>query len=151
MTLQSVRNYLSGVRLLHVLTGFEFPFYKAPELKLTLRGLHTPGHSARKLRQSLRSKMALSSSQGCLETDNEINQCRKRSLAFLGYHRGKAGCKIRREVSFFFILIPNSTGILLLLPSICPCCYVLFQEYCVEKKFRGILACLEFFKLKVVL
>ena len=39
MTPLSIRNYLSGVKLLHVFTGFEFPFYDAPELKLTLRGL----------------------------------------------------------------------------------------------------------------
>ena len=39
MTPLSVRNYLSGVKLLHVFTGFEFPFYETPELKLTLRGL----------------------------------------------------------------------------------------------------------------
>ena len=146
MTPQSVCNYLSGVKLLHVLMGFEFPFYKAPELKLTLRGLHTPGHLVRKLGQSLCSKMALFSSQGRLETGNEINQRRKRSLAFLGHNRGKAGGKIRRKVSFFFILIPNSTGILLLFSSICPSCFLLFQEYCVEKKFRGILACIKIFQ-----
>ena len=39
MTIQSVRNYLSGVKYLHVSTGFDFPFYEAPELKLTLHGL----------------------------------------------------------------------------------------------------------------
>ena len=39
MTPQSICNYLSGVRLLHVFTGFEFPFYEMPELQLTLRGL----------------------------------------------------------------------------------------------------------------
>ena len=39
MTSQSVRNYLSGVKLLHVFAGFEFSFYDEPELKLTLRGL----------------------------------------------------------------------------------------------------------------
>ena len=39
MTPRSIRNYLSGVKLLHVFTGFELPFYDAPELKLTLRGL----------------------------------------------------------------------------------------------------------------
>ena len=39
MTPQSIRNYLSGVKPLHVFTGFEFPFYETPELKLTLRGL----------------------------------------------------------------------------------------------------------------
>lgn len=39
MTPQSVRNYLSGVKLLHVFMGLDFPFYEAPELKLTLRGL----------------------------------------------------------------------------------------------------------------
>ncbi|CAH3189965.1 unnamed protein product, partial [Porites evermanni] len=39
MTPQSVRNYLSGVKLLHVVTGFDFPFYETFELRLTLRGL----------------------------------------------------------------------------------------------------------------
>ena len=39
MTSQSVRNYLSGVKLLHVFAGFEFSFYDEPELKLTFRGL----------------------------------------------------------------------------------------------------------------
>ena len=39
MTPQSVRNYLSGVNLLHVVTGFDFPFYETFELRLTLRGL----------------------------------------------------------------------------------------------------------------
>lgn len=39
MTPQSVRNYLSGVKLLHVVTGFDFPFYETLELRLTLRGL----------------------------------------------------------------------------------------------------------------
>ena len=39
MTTQSVRNYLSGVKYLHVSSGSDFPFYEAPELKLTLRGL----------------------------------------------------------------------------------------------------------------
>lgn len=39
MTPPSIRNYLSEVKLLHVFTGFEFPFYEFPELKLTLRGL----------------------------------------------------------------------------------------------------------------
>ena len=39
MTPQSVHNYLSSVKLLHVLTSFDFPFYEAPELKLTLHGL----------------------------------------------------------------------------------------------------------------
>ena len=39
MTTQSVCNYLSGVKYLHVSMGFNFPFYEAPELKLTLRDL----------------------------------------------------------------------------------------------------------------
>lgn len=39
MTPQSVRNYLSGVKLLHILLGFNFPFYEELELKLTLWGL----------------------------------------------------------------------------------------------------------------
>ena len=38
-TPRSTHNYLGGVKLLHVFTGFDFPFYDAPELKLTLRGL----------------------------------------------------------------------------------------------------------------
>ena len=84
--------------------------------------------------------MAPSSSQESSETGNEINQREKRSLVFLGYHDEKDGGKIRRKVSFFFILIPNSTGILLILPSICSSYFVLFQEYCIEMKFRGILA-----------
>lgn len=50
MTPPSVQNYLSGVKLLHVFTGFDFPFYETPELKLTLRGLerinkHLPSHA----------------------------------------------------------------------------------------------------------
>ena len=39
MTTQLVRNYLSGVKYLHISMGFDFPFYEAPELKLTLCGL----------------------------------------------------------------------------------------------------------------
>ena len=39
MTPQSVRNYVSGAKLLHVITGFDFPFYEDSELILTLRGL----------------------------------------------------------------------------------------------------------------
>ena len=39
MTPPSIRNYLSGVKLLHVFTGFKFPFYESPDLKLTLQGL----------------------------------------------------------------------------------------------------------------
>ena len=39
MTPQSVRNYLRGVKLLHVVTGFDFPFYETFELRLTLHGL----------------------------------------------------------------------------------------------------------------
>ena len=39
MTTQLVRNYLSGVKYLHVSMGFDFPFCEAPELKSTLRGL----------------------------------------------------------------------------------------------------------------
>ena len=39
MTPQLVRNYLGGIKLLHIITGFDFPFHKEPELKLTLRCL----------------------------------------------------------------------------------------------------------------
>ena len=39
MTPQSVRNYLSVVKLLHIVTGFDFPFYETFELCLTLCGL----------------------------------------------------------------------------------------------------------------
>ena len=39
MTPQSVQNYLSGVKLLHVVTGLDFSFYDTFELRLILRGL----------------------------------------------------------------------------------------------------------------
>lgn len=39
MTPPSVRNYLSGVKLLHLMLGFEFPDLSAHEFKLTLRGI----------------------------------------------------------------------------------------------------------------
>lgn len=39
MTPPSVRNYLSGVKLLHLMLGFEFPDLSAHELKVTLRGI----------------------------------------------------------------------------------------------------------------
>jgi len=39
LTPQSVRNYLSGVKLLHVTAGFEFAFYESIELQFTLRGI----------------------------------------------------------------------------------------------------------------
>ena len=48
-TPRSIHNFLSFVKL-HVFTGFEFPFYDTPELKLNLRGLdrilkHAPSHA----------------------------------------------------------------------------------------------------------
>ena len=39
MTPPSVRNYLSGVKLLHVILGFEFPDISSHELKVTLCGI----------------------------------------------------------------------------------------------------------------
>lgn len=39
MTPQSVRNYLSGVKLLHIVTGLDVSFYDTFELRLILRGL----------------------------------------------------------------------------------------------------------------
>ena len=39
MTPPSVRNYLSGVKLLHLMLGFKFPHISSHELKLTLRGI----------------------------------------------------------------------------------------------------------------
>lgn len=39
MTPPSVRNYLSGVKLLHLMLGFEFPHLSSHELKLTLCGI----------------------------------------------------------------------------------------------------------------
>ena len=85
-------------------------------------------------------------SRGRWKTGDEIKQHKRRSLVLLGYHEGKAGGKFRREVSFFFILIPNSTGISLILSSIDPCCFMLFEELCTVLKYRGISACIGFFK-----
>ena len=47
LTPASIRNYLSGVNLLHLFTGADYPFTKYFILSLTLRGiarnaLHTP-------------------------------------------------------------------------------------------------------------
>ena len=39
MTPPSVKNYLSGVKFLHLMLGFEFPHLSSHELKLTLRGI----------------------------------------------------------------------------------------------------------------
>lgn len=39
MTPPSVRNYLSGVKLLHLMLGFEFPDLSAHEFRITLRGI----------------------------------------------------------------------------------------------------------------
>lgn len=39
MTPPSIRNYLSGVKLLHVILGYPFPDLSAHELKVTLRGI----------------------------------------------------------------------------------------------------------------
>ena len=35
LTPQSIRNYLSGVKLLHLIAGFEFPFLQSYEVRLT--------------------------------------------------------------------------------------------------------------------
>lgn len=67
---------------------------------------------------------------------------------FLGYHEEKNGGRLRIEVSFFFILVPNLIGNLLILNSICPAGFVLFLEYCIEMKLRGILACIDLFTSK---
>lgn len=50
LTPQSIRNYLSGVKLLHLVAGFEFPFLQSYEVRLTLKGLqrtvkHTPNRA----------------------------------------------------------------------------------------------------------
>ena len=65
--------------------------------------------------------------RGRLKTGDEFNQHKKRSLVFLGYHEVKAGNNFWKDVSFFFILIPNSTGMSLLLLSIDPCCFGLYR------------------------
>ena len=39
LTPPSIRNYLSGVRLFHLMLGFPFPDVSAHELKVTLRGI----------------------------------------------------------------------------------------------------------------
>ena len=61
MTPPSVRNYLSGVKLLHLTLGFEFPDLSAHEIKITLRGierlaLHHP-HRAPPITPSLLSTL----------------------------------------------------------------------------------------------
>ena len=43
MTPPSIRNYLSGVKLLHVSLGFPFPDLSAHELQVTLRGIERLG------------------------------------------------------------------------------------------------------------
>lgn len=50
LTPQSIRNYLSGVKLLHLVAGFEFPFLQSHEVCLLLKGLqrtvkHTPNRA----------------------------------------------------------------------------------------------------------
>ena len=50
LTLQSIRNYFSGVKLLHLIAGFDFPFLQSYEVCLTLRGIqhlakHTPNRA----------------------------------------------------------------------------------------------------------
>ena len=50
LTPQSIRNYLSGVKLLHLIAGFDFPFLQSYEVRLTLRGIqrlakHTPNRA----------------------------------------------------------------------------------------------------------
>ena len=64
---------------------------------------------------------------------------------FSGCLGEKPGGKIRKEVSLFFILIPNSTGNLFILPSMCSAGFVLYQEYCIQMKFVVFLACIHFF------
>ena len=91
-------------------------------------------------------KIAPLLSRGRLTTGDEINQHKKTLPSVLEIPRREAGGKFRREVSFFSILIPNSTDISLILSSIDPCCFVLFQELCIVLKFRGISACIGFFK-----
>ena len=39
LTPPSIRNYLSGVRLFHLMLGFPFPHLSAHELQVTLRGI----------------------------------------------------------------------------------------------------------------
>lgn len=51
LTPQSIRNYLSGVKLLHLMAGLEFPFLQSYELRVTLRGIdkiakHTPNRAS---------------------------------------------------------------------------------------------------------
>lgn len=50
ITPQSIRNYLSGVKLLHVMGGFEFPSLQSFDIKVTLKGIeklakHTPNRA----------------------------------------------------------------------------------------------------------
>ena len=47
LTPQLICNYLSGVKLLHLMAGFDFPFLQSYEVRLTLKGIqrlvkHTP-------------------------------------------------------------------------------------------------------------
>ena len=74
MTTQSVRNYLSGVKYLHVSLGFDFPFYDAPELKLTLCGLermvkHAPSRAPPVTPSLLRALVQCSSPASAEESD----------------------------------------------------------------------------------
>ena len=39
LTPQSIRNYLSGVKLMHLIAGFDFPFLQSYEVRLTLKGI----------------------------------------------------------------------------------------------------------------
>lgn len=46
LRLQSIRNYLSGVKLLHLIAGFDFPFLQLYKVRLTLKGIqHTVKHT----------------------------------------------------------------------------------------------------------
>ena len=50
LTPQSIRNYLSGVKLMHLIAGFDFPFLQSYEVRLTLKGIqrtikHTPNRA----------------------------------------------------------------------------------------------------------
>ena len=39
LTPQSIHNYLSGIKLLHLIAGFDFPFLQSYEVRLPLKGI----------------------------------------------------------------------------------------------------------------
>lgn len=46
LPLQSIRDYLSGVKLLHLIVGFDFPFLQSYKVCLTLKSIqHTVKHT----------------------------------------------------------------------------------------------------------